>query len=70
MKTLADWTKATGILPTYPTTERGAVSVISTSDRTKYHAHLWHLTDYKVSTVSGPVVWLVPVKVPVIHPCG
>jgi hypothetical protein len=67
--TLSEWSKLTGILPTHPTTERGAVSVIVTYQDAR-HNDLWHLTDYKVSSVSGPVIWLVPVKVPVLHPCG
>ena len=61
---LADWTKATGILGTHPTTECGAVSVIAPTvnmcQRTR--AQLWTLEDYLVSSVSGPVVWLLPMK--------
>lgn len=58
--TLADWTALSGIKPTHPTTEKGAVSVCSNSMGNPYHAELWRLSDYKVSSVSGPVVWLVP----------
>lgn len=56
---LRDWCKLADILPTHPTTERQAVSLLSDS-RNPHHSDLWALDDYKVSTVSGPVVWLVP----------
>ena len=58
--TLADWSKKHGVLPTHPTTERGAVSVVC-DDRAAC-AELYHLSDYAVSTVSGVVRWLVPKK--------
>jgi hypothetical protein len=59
--TLQEWSKTTNILPTHPTTESGAVSVISTLNN-RYHAELWRLDDYAVSSVGGPVIWLVPRK--------
>jgi hypothetical protein len=57
--TLADWKACYEILPTHPTTERGAVSVLC---RVGSHARrdLYGLDDYAVSSVSGPVVWLLP----------
>jgi hypothetical protein len=57
--TLAEWSAATGILPTHPTTERGAVSLCC-SPNDADRVQLWNLTDFAVSTVSGPVIWLVP----------
>lgn len=57
--TLREWSELTGILPTHPTTERGAVSVICNAQH-KHSWELWHLSDYAVSSVSGPVVWLIP----------
>jgi hypothetical protein len=61
--TLSDWCRLTNIKPTHPTTERGAVSLFSTitdhAERST-HTELWHLDDYVVCSVSGPVVWLVP----------
>jgi len=57
--TLAEWSESTGILPTTPTTESGAVSVVIDHEH-QNRAQLWHLTDYAVSSVSGVVVWLVP----------
>jgi hypothetical protein len=57
--TLKDWQRKTGILPTHPTTERGAVSLICPIGEAG-RSDLWHLEDFKVSTVSGPVIWLVP----------
>lgn len=57
--TLSEWSSRTGILPTHPTTERSAVSLCVDqlhADRSE----LWHLADYVVSSVSGPVVWFVP----------
>jgi hypothetical protein len=65
--TLKQWSKKTGILPTHPTTERGAVSVLSTEVNFQDHFQLWKLEDYKVSSVSGPVVWLIPFH---NSPCG
>jgi hypothetical protein len=48
------------ILPTHPTTEKGAVSVILYKEPHQNQSELWHLDDYTVSSVSGVVVWLVP----------
>lgn len=62
---LNDWENLTGILPTHPTTEKGAVSVVVADGHHK--RMLWNLSDYKVSTVSGPVVWLVPTNSGVTH---
>lgn len=56
---LAQWSTRTGILPTHPTTERGAVSVV-VDHKHEARPDLWHLTDYGVSSVSGIVVWLLP----------
>lgn len=59
--TLAQWCKVAGVLPTHPTTERGAVSVCVTLDHQSELCHdLWHLADYLVSSISGPVVWMLP----------
>ena len=60
--TLAQWKSRTGILPTHPTTERGAVSMIvaDVGLTTTQLMELWRLEDYAVSSVSGPIVWLVP----------
>lgn len=58
---LKEWCRQTGILPTHPTTERGAVSLILERDALAGdRVSLFHLTDYAVSSVSGPVYWLVP----------
>jgi len=57
--TLKQWLETSGVLPTHPTTETSAVSVVLDH----FHparADLWRLSDYAVSTVSGPAVWLVP----------
>lgn len=59
-KTLAQWVKLCGINPTHPTTESGAVSVISKWPNNILHGELWNLTDYNVSSVSGSVIWLTP----------
>lgn len=61
--TLKEWSEQTGIRPTYPTTEKGAVSVIC-DERDTPRVELYHVTDYKVSSVQGDVIWLVPVVVP------
>lgn len=58
---LEEWVRRSGIQPTTPTTETGAISVVIDH----YHLErqqLWRLTDYKVSSVAGVVVWLTPVK--------
>lgn len=57
---LAEWCKVNDVLPTHPTTERGAVSLIPDKQKTKEYAELFHLDDYVVSSVCGVVVWLVP----------
>jgi hypothetical protein len=61
--TLADWCNRNGISPTHPTTERGAVSVVFNVGQLA-EGELWsfyHLSDFAVSSRSGPVVWLVPI---------
>lgn len=61
---LKEWCEQTGIKLTAPTTERGAVSFTMFIDRLDGTVRwfLYHLDDYKVSSVCGVVVWLVPVK--------
>ena len=54
--TLRTWSTITGIQPTPPTTERGAVSVVCWSNE---HPLLFQLSDYAVSSVCGAVIWLV-----------
>ncbi len=57
--TLEQWAKKTK-RPTIQSPS-GAVCVCSTkSNNPDHHYELWHLSDYKVSTVSGLVVWVVP----------
>jgi hypothetical protein len=58
--TLAQWKEKYGILSTHPTTETGAVSVCVNFD-CEERRELFHLDDYKVSSVNGVVIWLVPV---------
>jgi hypothetical protein len=62
--TLADWTKLTGILPTHPTTETGAVSAVAQPGKDFSEAlafgSLWHLGDHAVSPRIGAIVWRVP----------
>jgi hypothetical protein len=58
-QTLKNWCENTGIMPTDPTSERQAISLVTDSRNPEY-AKLWHLADYVVSSVTGPVVWLVP----------
>jgi hypothetical protein len=58
--TLKEWCATMNILPTHPTTEKGAVSVILYKEPHQNQSELWHLDDYTVSSVSGVVVWLVP----------
>lgn len=59
--TLAQWCRSADVKPTHPTTERGAVSLIYDLHHSyPLYADLWCLSDYCVSSVSGPVVWLVP----------
>jgi hypothetical protein len=63
--TLAEWTKESGILPTHPTTEKGAVSVIVATISPHYRA-LWTLDDYAVDSsferFGIEIVWLLPVR--------
>lgn len=58
-RTLAQWSKRYGILPTTPTTEKQAVSVIVNPD-SEDKIDLFQLSDYAVSSVCGVVIWLVP----------
>lgn len=57
--TLKEWSEKTGVLPTHPTTEKGAVSVVM-NFADLWVDELWHLGDYKVQSVSGSVIWLIP----------
>lgn len=58
---LKQWSKRFGILPTQPTTECGAVSVmIDCVNLPVAYQLLWRLDDYKVSSACGAVVWLKP----------
>lgn len=59
--TLHEWSQLTSILPTHPTTECSAVSVI-VDHLNEHRSKLWRLTDYAVSSVCGIVIWLVPRK--------
>lgn len=59
--TLKEWSEKTGILATEPTEIVGVVS-IDVEPSTLFYTHLWGLSDYKVSAVSGPIIWLVPVE--------
>jgi hypothetical protein len=57
--TLKEFCTRHKIHPCPPTTETGAVTLIVPVEHPD-HWQLWHLSDYHVSTRSGPVVWLVP----------
>jgi hypothetical protein len=58
--TLAQWSKLTGVLPTHPTAERGAVS-LAVSESDPHYRQLWTLEDFRVSSCyRGVVFWLVP----------
>ncbi len=57
--TIAEFAKRFRCLPTHPTTDRAAVS-FTLDSRAPCYRYLWTLTDYAVSSVSGPVVWLLP----------
>lgn len=57
--TLAAWCAEHGVLPTHPTTESGAVSVLCPPG-TPARAALHRLHDYRVDHTAGPVVWLTP----------
>lgn len=57
--TLTEWCERADILPI--TTNSGAVTLTASDDVTNF-TDLWRLSDFKVSTRSGPVIWLVPIK--------
>lgn len=57
--TLDEWVANYGALPTTPTTERGAVSLTIRPNQAGYKL-LWQLADYTVSSITGPIVWLLP----------
>lgn len=58
--TLKEWSDKYGIAPT-TATETGAVT-LATRVGSDAHRELYTLSDYKVSSVTGPIAWLVPVK--------
>lgn len=58
-ETLKAWSERSKILPTMPTTEKGAVSVTIGIFHEEWSA-LWILSDYVVTSASGSVVWLMP----------
>lgn len=63
--TLKEWCERTGVTPTHPTPERGAVSLcytytLTNDDEFDNAWALYHLEDYAVSSHNGPVIWLVP----------
>lgn len=64
--TLAEWCRMSGIaLATMPLGVVGTAIIMTFEEQKAFpdtYSQLWRLSDYKVSTVSGPVVWLVPVK--------
>jgi hypothetical protein len=61
--TLADWTEIAGILPTTPTTECGAVSLVI-DDFHPCFRDLWKLADYRLDSTYRRrdivIVWLLP----------
>lgn len=61
--TLAQWCKVAGVLPTHPTTERGAVSLIADAPaQSELYHDLYNLSDYRVDNLVGGIVWLIPRK--------
>ena len=59
--TLNQWCEMSGVKPTHPTTERGAVSVI-VDQFDEARRELFWLSDYVVSSCCGIVIWLLPRK--------
>lgn len=53
--TLAQWSKETGIKPKQ--TDNGSTFVVALNEQ---FPKLWQLEDFAVSSVCGPVVWLIP----------
>jgi hypothetical protein len=65
-QTLAEWCQKTGILPTHPTTETGAVSFV-TSKHNPHYFELWELSDFapvgwNSSAKTTVIMWLQPRK--------
>lgn len=58
--TLQEWSDKYGILPT-TATGTGAVT-LATRVGSDAHRELYALSDYKVSSVTGPIAWLVPIQ--------
>lgn len=59
--TLKEWCERTGVTPTHPTTERGAVSLCYTYTFPDQDARdLYRLEDYVINRIEGPVHWLLP----------
>lgn len=59
--TLSHWITAAGIIAhtTYLSEERYAIGVYA-NEHTPNYKQLWNLRDFIVSSISGPIVWLVP----------
>ena len=56
--TLATWLHISG--NTVVRNQHG--TCVTIDPKSPHHSDLFHLIDFKVSTVSGPVAWLVPVR--------
>lgn len=59
--TLREWSDQTGIPIDHPALRSDATCVYCVVGTVAYRL-LWGVTDYAVSSVSGPTVWLVPIR--------
>jgi hypothetical protein len=66
--TLQDWCRRNNAIPRPIDGYDGSTSVLSSTTWPEYHK-LWYLDDFTVSSVVGPVVYLVPKKVPSEESC-
>jgi hypothetical protein len=55
--TLKEWCEVLGIIPT-PLTDKDYCSICYNWTNNLHHTKLWHLSDYRVISVSGVVIWL------------
>jgi hypothetical protein len=57
--TLEQWASASEVAVERPSPHLRGVAVV-VDHFSPWRRYLWHLDDYRVSSVSGPTVWLIP----------
>lgn len=60
--TLKEWSDQAGVEVEHPefVADSPTFLYLANKDKTPNYKELWSLSDYDVSAVTGPVVWLLP----------